>query len=91
MGLILSNDREWHEHLDYIKTNPYKIFLESSQKWYQSKKGSKDQKSIQPSTTPDPGYHMGKRQNTIKHRKQEPRGQSYIGIRDLGYVIMIKE
>ena len=25
-----------------------------------SKKGGKDQESIQSSTTPDPGYHMGK-------------------------------
>ena len=25
-----------------------------------SRKGSKDQKWIQSSTTPDPGYHMGK-------------------------------
>ena len=27
---------------------------------YQSKKGVKAQESIQSSTTPDPGYHMGK-------------------------------
>ena len=26
----------------------------------QSKKGSTDKESIQSSTTPDPGYHMGK-------------------------------
>ena len=26
----------------------------------QSKKGGKDQESIQSSTKPDPGYHMGK-------------------------------
>ena len=26
----------------------------------ESKKGGKDQESIQSSTTPDPGYHMGK-------------------------------
>ena len=26
---------------------------------YQSKKGGKDQQSIQSSTTPDPGYHKG--------------------------------
>ena len=25
-----------------------------------NKKGGKDQESIQSSTTPDPGYHMGK-------------------------------
>ena len=28
-----------------------------------SKKEDKDQESIQSSTTPDPGYHMGKWQN----------------------------
>ena len=27
---------------------------------YQIKKGGKDQELIQSSTTPDPGYHMGK-------------------------------
>ena len=27
---------------------------------YQSKKDGKDQETIQSSTTPDPGYHMGK-------------------------------
>ena len=31
----------------------------------QSKKDGKDQEMIQSSTTPDPGYHMGKKQNTI--------------------------
>ena len=31
----------------------------------------KDQESIQPSTAPDPGHHMGKWQNTIKHHIQE--------------------
>ena len=40
----------------------------------QSEKGGKDQESVQSSTTPDPGYHMGKWQNTIKHHKREPRG-----------------
>ena len=32
----------------------------------QSKKGSKDQESIQSSTTPVPGYHMGKWQKYNK-------------------------
>ena len=45
--------------------------------WGQSKKGGKDQESIQPSTTSDPGYHMGKWQNPIKHRKQDPRDQPF--------------
>ena len=45
---------------------------------YKSKKGSKDQESVQSSITPDPGYHMEKWQkSTIKHRKQEPRGQPF--------------
>ena len=42
-----------------------------------SKKGSKDQELIQSSTTPDTGYHMAKRQNTIKHHKREPIGQPF--------------
>ena len=29
------------------------------QQIYESKKGGKDQESIQSNTTPDPGYHMG--------------------------------
>ena len=41
----------------------------------QSKKDSKDQELIQSSTTPVPGYQMGKKQNDNKHHKQEPRGQ----------------
>ena len=45
--------------------------------FHPSKKGSKDQESIQSSTTPDPGYHMGKWQSTIKHHKQEPIGQPF--------------
>ena len=35
----------------------HNIFLD--EKYIESKKGGKDQKSIQSSTTPDPGYHMG--------------------------------
>ena len=30
---------------------------------FQSKKDCKDQETIQSSTTSDPGYHMGKKQN----------------------------
>ena len=39
------------------------------------KKGGKDQESIQSSTTPDPGYHMGKWQNIINitNKSQEVR------------------
>ena len=35
-----------------------------------SKKDDKDQKRIQPSTTPDPGDHMGKKQNHINITKK---------------------
>ena len=34
--------------------------MESKLAVTQSKKGRSDQESIQSSTTPDPGYHMGK-------------------------------
>ena len=36
------------------------MFLNMWFKSLQRKKGGKDQESIQSSTTPDPGYHMGK-------------------------------
>ena len=37
-----------------------------------NKKSGKDQKSIQSSTTPDPGHHMGKWKNTdITNKIQE--------------------
>ena len=37
----------------------------------QSKGAGKDQETIQSSITPDPGHHMGKRQNTRKRQTQE--------------------
>ena len=43
----------------------------------QSKKARKDQETIQSSTLPDPGYHMGKYQKYNKHHQQEPRGQPF--------------
>ena len=36
------------------------VFIFYQRKSGQSKKDSKDQKLIQPSTIPDPGYQMGK-------------------------------
>ena len=39
-----------------------------------SKEEGKCQKSIQSSTTPDPGHHTGKWQNTRKHHIQESQG-----------------
>ena len=37
----------------------YAVNIQSSKK-LQSKKDGKDQETTQSSTTPDPGYHMGK-------------------------------
>ena len=41
----------------------------------QSKKGGKEQELMQSSTTPDPGWESDKK--TIKHHKQELRGQPF--------------
>ena len=41
------------------------------------KKGDKDQELIQSSSTPDPEYRKGSDKNTMKHHKQEPRGQPF--------------
>ena len=43
----------------------------------QSKKDGKDHGTIQSNTTPDPGYHMGKKQKYNKHHQQQPRGQPF--------------
>ena len=37
-----------------------------------SKKGCKDQESIQSSTTPDPGYQWESDKLTVRHHKREP-------------------
>ena len=42
-----------------------------------SNKRGKTQESIQSSTTSDPGYLMGKCQNTIKHHRRESKGQPF--------------
>ena len=42
-----------------------------------SKKGGKDQESIQSSTTPDPGYQWESDNFTIRHHKRESRGQPF--------------
>ena len=39
-----------------------------------SKKEGKDQESIQSSTIPDRGHHMGKKQTYKKTHTREPRG-----------------
>ena len=43
----------------------------------QSKKEGKDQESINPSTTPDPGYQWESDNFTIRHHKREPRVQPF--------------
>ena len=42
-----------------------------------SKKGGKDQESIQSSTTPDPGYQWESDQLTVRHHKREPNSQPF--------------
>ena len=44
---------------------------------YKSKKGCKDQESIQSSTTTDPGYQWESNKLTVRHHKREPRGQLF--------------
>ena len=48
----------------------------------QSKKGAKDQESIQSSTTPDPGYQWESNKLTVtcRHHKRELRGQDNLQI-----------
>ena len=46
----------------------------------QSKKDSKDQESIQSSTTPDPGYQWESNKLTVSHHKRELRGQDNLQI-----------
>ena len=43
----------------------------------ESKKEGKDQESIQSSITPDPRYQWKRDNFTIRHKKREPRGQSF--------------
>ena len=47
---------------------------------YGSKKEDKDQESIQPSNTPDPGYQWESDNVTIRHNKREPRDNSFCEI-----------
>ena len=42
-----------------------------------SKKESKDQESIESSTTPDPGYQWESDKFTMRHQKLEPRGKPF--------------
>ena len=44
---------------------------------FQSKKEGKDQESIQSSTKPDSGYQLESDNFTIRHHRQESRGQYF--------------
>ena len=58
--------------------NEDKIIGKTSTPWgNRSKKEGKDQESIQPGTTPDPGYQWKSNKLTIRHHKREPRGQPF--------------
>ena len=46
-------------YTDVSESSTYLLVLVNSL-FSKSKKGGKDKDSIQSSTTPDPGYHMGK-------------------------------
>ena len=53
------------------------VVYESGSVYGESKKNGKDQESIQPSNTQDPGYQMESDNFTIRHRNREPRGQPF--------------
>ena len=46
----------------------------------QSKKDSKDQESIQSSTTPDPGYQWESNKLTVRHQRRELRSHDNLQI-----------
>ena len=47
-------------HMEYNTLKAYHLPADDTHEKNQSKKGCKDQESIQSSTTADPGYHMEK-------------------------------
>ena len=58
------------QYLNYKDWNGSNMLIES-------KKGCKNQESIQSSTTPDPGYQWESDKLTVRHHKREPRGQPF--------------
>ena len=54
-----------------------KVAVKRSYIYFESKKEGKGQESIQPSTTPDPGYQLESDNVTIRHQKQEQGGQPF--------------
>ena len=43
-----------------LVSTKFQLLVKTNIPKYKSKKGGKDQEGIQSSSTPDPGYHMGK-------------------------------
>ena len=62
------SQRRYRKHLVFGRFNGLRVaqLFDCSE----SKKGDKDQESIQSSTTPDSGYHMGKRQKDDFYKNQ---------------------
>ena len=57
------------------KIYPAEQLNKANTSYTKSKKGGKDQILTQSSTAPDPGIARENDKNTIKHHKQEQRGQ----------------
>ena len=51
----------------------------------ESKKDGRDQETIQSSTTPDPGYHMGSKKNTINIHKHE----NHVGVDKVTLIFLL--
>ena len=60
-------------HQDRCALKMFEILLHV----HKSKEQDKDQESILPITTPDPGYQWESNKLTIRHHKREPRGQPF--------------
>ena len=60
ISILTQSDQDLHCFLIACSTKLFKITLLKMKMSLESKKGDKDQESIQSRTTPDPGYHMGK-------------------------------
>ena len=56
-----------NEHFDTFPNTVHKML------GIESKTDGKDQDAMQSCTTPDPGYHMGKKQKYSKHHQHEPK------------------
>ena len=66
--------KRWNKAFQILKHTHTGIWIWP---YYESKKKSKYQESIQSSTPPDPGYQWESNNFTIRHNKREPRGQPF--------------